>query len=146
MDKISRPERFDCSPDSPNASKESKHWHQTFKNFLDVLPTQNTNKLIVLTNFLAPAVSDKVNYDDAIKALEAIFIKEKNIIFARHLLATRKRKPGESVVQFIHSLKELSRYSKFQSGTAEVYREKSVRDALINGLSSSGYWKIRHLR
>ena len=72
----------------------------------------------------------------AIQKLKSIYIKSPNIIFARHLLATRKQKPGESLPEFLQALHALSKDCSFTDVTAEVYCCELVRDAFINGLTS----------
>jgi len=58
-------------------------------------------------------------------------------VFARHILATRKQQVGESLQQFLHALKVLSKDCSFEAVSAEKYREDLVRDAFISGLASS---------
>jgi len=58
-------------------------------------------------------------------------------VFARHLLATRRQLPGESLHQFLQVLKTLSKDCSFRAVTAEQYRWELERDAFINGLASA---------
>ena len=58
-------------------------------------------------------------------------------MFARHLLATRRQLPGESLQQFLQVLKTLSKDCSFRAVTAEQYRWELIRDAFINGLASA---------
>ena len=106
-----------------------------------ISPDLNPDKLKVLINYLDPVVYDFVSecttYDAAIKLLNSIYVKKKNEIFARHLLATRKQKPGESIDQFLQSLKPLSTDCNFKQVSAVVYSKESIRDAIINGLQSN---------
>ena len=46
-------------------------------------------------------IEDCDDYDSALEVLDQLFIKKPNEIFARHLLATRQQKPGETVVEFL---------------------------------------------
>ena len=59
-----------------------------------ISPDLNPDKLKALINYLDPVVYDFVNectaYDAAIELLNSIYVKKKNEIFARPLLATRK--------------------------------------------------------
>ena len=71
---------------------------------------------------------------------KSIYIKSHNIIFARHLLATRKQKPGESLLEFLQALHALSKDCSFTDVTTEVYGGELVKDAFINSLTS------RHIR
>ena len=81
-------------------------------------------------------VEDCESFDAAIAKLKTIFIKPPNVIFARHLLATRKQQPGETLEDFYQSLHILSKDCGLRNVTAEEYRNELVRDAFINGLSS----------
>ena len=58
MDKVLRPDRFDVEPNDEKATKQWRHWYQTFGNFLRSIDgqNQNLNKLDVLTNFVSPEV------------------------------------------------------------------------------------------
>ena len=141
MDKVLRPERFETDPSSNLASKELLHWKRTFVNFLSVLPQANLDKLSVLANFVSPTIfqhiEDSTDYDAAMEILESLFIKPKNEIFARHVLATRRQQPSETLDQYLQALKTLSKDCNFKNVTAAQYCEESIRDALITGLQSS---------
>ena len=58
------------------------------------------------------------------------------MIFARHVLATRKQKQGENLRDFFQQLHVLSKDCNIQAVTAEEYWKELVRDAFINGISS----------
>ena len=73
----------------------------TFNMFLEAVcetqqPTFMTDrlKLKLLINLLSPAffkhISDIHDYSTAMNVLEEIFVKPKNSVFCRHLLATRR--------------------------------------------------------
>ena len=62
--------------------------------------------------------------------IDALYIKPTN---ARHLLATRRQKSGETLDEFLQAL---AKDCKFEDVTATVYRDESVRDAFITGLQS----------
>ena len=76
-------------------------------------------------------------YHDAVASLEALFVKKPNEVFARHLLATARQQPGQSLDEFLQRLRRLSKDCNFCSVSAEKYRKEMVRDAFINGLISS---------
>jgi hypothetical protein len=109
MDKVLRPERFEIDPSSNLASKEWLHWKRTFVNFLSVLPQGNLDKQSVLANFVSPTIfqhiEDSTDYDAAMEILESLFIKPKIEIFARHVLATRRQQPSETLDEYLHALK-----------------------------------------
>ena len=127
MDKVLRPERFDADPNCPTAAKLWKHWHTTFENFITVLSTDDApiNKLAILTNYVSSSVYEYIAectvYDAAISLLENLYVKPKNVIFARHLLATRKQDDGESLDHFLQSLVQLSKDCNFEAVDAATY-------------------------
>lgn len=144
MERLLRPERLDTDPNSNSAAKEWTHWFRTFENFLEVIPSEDPtqlNKLGILTNYITPKVfeviSDCASYTEAVDLLKQLYIKPKNEIFARHLLATRRQQPGESLDEYLQALKTLSKDCDFKSVTAVQHREESIRDAFISGLQSS---------
>ena len=138
MDKILRPERFGVDPNSSQAVKAWKHWHRTFTNFLSSVSEQKPDKLNVLINYVSPSIYDYISesktYDEAIETLQSLYIKPKNEIFARHLLATRRQQAGESLEEFLQALKLLSADCNFKTVSVEKYKEESIRDAFISGL------------
>ena len=66
-----------------------------------------------------------------------MYVKPKNEIFARHLLATRKQQSGENLDEFMQALKQLANDCNIKSVTANHYKEEAIRDAFINGLQSN---------
>ena len=113
MDRILRPARFETDPHSPNAGQEWTHWFVTFENFIFTIENIcDADKLKLLINFVSHSnyqlFSEYNTYDEAIRTLRTTFVKPKNFVFARYRLATRKQQPGESIDQFVQSLKHLS--------------------------------------
>ncbi|CAI6371236.1 unnamed protein product [Macrosiphum euphorbiae] len=141
MEKLLRPDRFETDPNSPTSAKEWAHWITKFNNFVEVAKVKEEDKLKVLTNFLGHSVYDSVSecttYGAAIKILTDIYIKQKNEIFARHLLATRKQQMNESIDQYLGFLKILSKECAFKSVSAIEYRDEYIRDSFINGRLSN---------
>lgn len=141
MDKILRPERLETDPNDSSASKEWLHWKRTFDNFLSVLTQERLNKLTVLANFVSPSIfqyiEDCKEYDEAIQTLQALFVKPRNEIFARHVLATRRQQATETLDEYLQALKTLSKDCNFKNVTANQYCEESIRDAFIAGLQSN---------
>ena len=94
MDKFLRPGKLDADPSSRTA-EDWLHWIRTFENFVSILPTEGLNKLQVLTNHVSPRIFEYIehceSYDDALATLKALYIKPTNEVFARHLLATRRK-------------------------------------------------------
>ena len=98
------------------------------------------NKLQVLINYVSPQIFECIghcdNYDEAIATFKALYIKPANQTFARHLLATRRQKSGETMDEFLQALKTLAKDCKYRVVTATKYRDEAIRDAFITGLLS----------
>ena len=138
MEKLLKPERFEGSLDTTPA--QWTHWLCTFTNFVQSIEG-SPDKLKLLVNYVSPEayshISDCRTYEEAISALKKVYVKPKNIIFARHKLATRRQQPGETVDDYLLSLKLLAKECDFKDVTADVYSQESIRDSFISGLSSS---------
>lgn len=100
------------------------------------------DKVQLLANYVTPSVfshiSDCKTYDEAITMLKTVYVKPTNVIFARHLLATRKQTTSEAVDQFLHALKLLSKDCEFRAVSADTYTQEAIylRDAFLYGTSS----------
>ena len=120
MDRLLTPEKFNTLPAGEN---------------------EEINKLALLTHFLThktySCIAEAAAYDEAKTALTRAYDKQKNAVFARHLLMTRTQRPGESIAEYVPSLREPARDSDFVQVTAEQYRDELTRDAFINRLASS---------
>ena len=152
INELLKPSRLDVHPNSTEATKQFKHWLKIFTGFVEKCSafsqqkegkgssSMQLDKFQVLCAYVSADVyvliEDCDSYDAAIQKLKSIYIKSPNIIFARHLLATRKQKSGESIPEFLRALHALSKDCNFTSVTAEVYCSELVRDAFINGLAS----------
>ena len=112
MEKYLRPSELSLDPNTPNCGDEWMRWKDNFTNFLSAIPeAQNpsgANNLKLLKAHVAcPAynlIKDCASYKDAIKLLDERYIRPVNIIYARHLLASRKQKPSESVKSYVEDL------------------------------------------
>ena len=82
-------------------------------------------------------IEDCDNYEAAMETLQALYVKPTNEVYARHLLATRRQQPAETLDEYLQALKTLSKDCNYKSVTSVVYREESIRDAFIAGLASS---------
>ena len=142
-----QPSRLDLDANSSSASKEWCHWFVTFENYIEVLDAslageRRTNKLKALVNCVSNRVFEYIadcdSYDEAITVLRNLYKKAPNEVFTRHLLATAKQQPEETLDEFYLKLQKLARDCNFRQVTSEQYRQEMVRDALINGLSSHG--------
>eukprot|EP00795_Rhopilema_esculentum_P001722 gene1722-16205_t len=141
MSKALQPSRLDVDPNAPNASKPWKHWKRTFDNFITECGEAAPDRFRSIINFISADVFDYVEecttYDAVVTTLERLYVKTPNNIFARHELATRKQKPGESLDEFLEELKKLSKHCDFTAVSAETYRSAMIRDSFINGLTSN---------
>ncbi|XP_063625652.1 uncharacterized protein LOC134797361 [Cydia splendana] len=145
MDKYLRPERFEGDPSQSTAAAEWEHWKKTFNNFLAVqVLSSDQVKLNILINHLSPNVYNYISecqtYEQAIRVLDGIYVKPKNILYARHALATRKQNSEETIDTYIQALKQLSKDCDFTAVDGNTNRDDNIRDAFIAGISST---KIR---
>ncbi|KAI8432558.1 hypothetical protein MSG28_013553 [Choristoneura fumiferana] len=142
MARYLRPEKFDVDPTATEADLKWTHWKYTFNNFiLEEIPDGTDSlKLKLLMNHLSahifPHVRDSSTYDDALKVLDKMYLKPKNIILARHLLATRKQKSDESISDYGRSLKLLAHDCNFEAVTATTHEDEAIRGAFISGITS----------
>ena len=141
MERIARPDKFDIPPNDPQAHKKWKLWLRGFKYFLTTIESHNPNKLELLFLHIGPEVVDVIQdcqtYDDAVKQLDAAYLKTPNEIYARHLLSTRHQKPEETIDEFLLALNNLAGDCNFVAVTANEHRAAFVRDSFIRGLRSS---------
>lgn len=116
--------------------KEFTHWLKTFKNFLTILLQTGLIRFSILINYVSPTVY--VNHRRYITILKQIYQKPTNEFFARHLLATRRQQPGETLDEFLQVLKILSKDCNFTQVTTLQHKEEAIRDAFI-GIQSNHY-------
>ena len=130
MDKLLKPKALDVLTTDSNAASVFKYWISIFESFLQAVETgQAAIDLSVevnrrrLVNFHTPSayqyIEDCEAYEAAVAELKRVYVKTKNNVFARHLLATRTQLPGESLQQFLQVLKTLSKDCSFRAVTAE---------------------------
>jgi len=124
MDKLLKPKDLDVLPTDSNAASVFKYWIATFESFLQAVetgqaaidPSVEVNRRGLLVNFLTPSayqyIEDCETYEAAVAELKRVYVKTKNNVFARHLLATRKQLPGESLQQFPSVSPMVSRVSR----------------------------------
>ena len=98
-------------------------------------------KFKILPNFLSPKIyqyiEESTSYKEALMTLEAAYVKPVNEIYARHILATRKQQPSETLTEYLQALRVLSKDCNFETVSAAQHRDESVRDAFITGLRST---------
>ena len=111
MESAFRPKCLDLDPSSPTAAKEFRHWKIILTNYLDDYKEKVPNKYRALLSCVSSTVFEYIEdcetFEAAIEKLEKIYVKTPNEIFARHLLATRKQKPGESLDDFLENWRNL---------------------------------------
>ena len=142
MDKFLRPRTLDINPESPDAADEWEMWLANFEEFFKAIdPSLTPDKFILLKSHVSCStyklIKNVSTFNDAVEILNSRFIKPKSEIYARHKLFTTRQEPGESLSQFLDQLKPLSLDCNFKDSTAEKIREEAIRDAFINGMSSS---------
>ena len=102
-----------------------------------VLPREELDCFLMLTNYVSPRILEYIEhcltYDEAIGILKAEYVKPNNEGFARHLLATRRQKSGETLDEFLQALKSLSNVCNFQNVTEIVYRDEAVWGCIYYG-------------
>ena len=136
--KCLQPEKLSVDPNSPTSKDEWKFWLKTFTNFVEVMPTgegeAQINKLNVLTTYLtAPiykVIAEETTYDNAVAALTRLYVKPRNDIFARHLLAPAQQKNGKSIDEFGLRLNGLTQNCNFVAVNAPAYRDDMKWDFL----------------
>ena len=116
MEKLLKPKSLAANPNDPDSQLQYQHWQKTFDNFLACLsaPAEGrTNKLALLENCVAANVykyiSSATGFDDAINKLKAVYIKQKNVVFARYVLSTTKQGSAQSIADFVQQLRQLSK-------------------------------------
>lgn len=68
------------------------------------------------------------------ETLNALRIKPKNILTARHLLATRYQFPYESTDMYLQVINQLARESEYKAVDTKTNGNYSIRDAFIAGI------------
>ena len=138
MDKVLCPERLEMDPNSCEASKKNGFIGNECltTSWLSYQKETLTSSWYWRITFLLQHIEDCTDYEAAVGILQALFVKPRNEIFSRHILATRCQQPHEMLDEFLQALKTLSKDCNFQSVTASKYCEESIWDAFITGLRS----------
>jgi hypothetical protein len=78
MDTLLKPARLDLDPNSPTATKEWRHWHRTFTNFIDECGEKAPDEYRTLVNYVSHNVYEYIedckDYKSAIRVLEQLFV------------------------------------------------------------------------
>lgn len=141
MERLLTPDKLDVDPNSTNAEKQFNYWKKTFDNFINECGDRAPDKLRCLIKYVSASIyehfAESTTFESAMTILNNLYVKKKNEIFSRHLLATRRQSPSESIDEFLQDLHRLSKNCKLQDLSASQYREELVRDSFINGILSS---------
>ena len=158
MDKFLKPKCLDLNVADPAAIRQFEHWMATCEKFMAnlKLPTsyeERVNgdftkemaveemKLDVLNNLVSSDIwmdiRNCATYTDAKNVLTALFVKAPSEVFARHRLLTTKQQPDQSLEAFRRILERQSRDCNFTDVTAARYREDSMLNAFIAGISEN---------
>ncbi|KRX14048.1 hypothetical protein T07_298 [Trichinella nelsoni] len=141
MNKTLSLNKLTIDPTAPDAEKEWKFWLLQFQDFVQLTVDPGIDLLKILRLYLTAStfkyVQDCKTYDEAIAKLNEVYVKPKNVIFARYEFISRKQRDGESLKEFLHALQRLSKNCAYKNVTAEQYREEMIRDAFINNMSSN---------
>ena len=108
----------------------------------NVIPPTVCDKLVFLIAYIEPDVydyiSEETSYEHAIDVLDNLYMKPVNIIYARHMLATRKQDSTENLDTYLQALKGLAKPCQFKlPASALLYEEEYIRDAFIAGIGST---------
>ncbi|XP_059827405.1 uncharacterized protein LOC132395116 [Hypanus sabinus] len=141
METVLRPERLDLDPQDPEAALAFEHWLACFQSYLaELRATDPTVMYRILLSRVTPKVysiiRDLPTYNGALDALKRQYLRPVNTVYARHRLATRRQRPGESSAEFLQALQTLVRACDCKTLTAEQHVELLVRDAFVTGLRS----------
>ncbi len=155
MDKVLRPVRLEVSPESLQATRQYKHWLQTFEIFVAnlKLPDSYTGRvtdafttamatdkfhLDALTNFVSPDIwediKDAVTFTEAKNILDNLFIKQPSEPYARYKLQCAVQEEGQSLEGFRRTLEKLSRDCNFMDVTSSKYRLIMMLQAFLSGV------------
>lgn len=142
MDKYLKPQELNIDPKAPTAEDEWDMWINKFEDFVNSIdPSLNPDKLKLLRAHMSctcyKLIKSAPTYEEAIKVLQARFVKPHSEVFTRHKLATRKQQPGESLDTYLEELGMLASHCKFEAASAEKVKEDAIRDAFISGILSN---------
>jgi len=146
MESLFRPTKLDVDPNAPDARQTFKHRLRILEHFLIAAEAARSeeeppfDKYGLLINYLGPSVyvyvEDVSSYKEGICILKRAYVRPKNVVFARHLLSTRRQQSNEMLSEFLQALRSLSKECEFAAVSAQEYTEEMIRGAFINCLAS----------
>ena len=86
------------------------------------MENNQNNYFALINNILAEIleiISDTNNYNSAMEALEATYVKPTNTIYNRYQLITMKWQPAQTINVFLQQLETQPKVYNFQSVTTE---------------------------
>ena len=123
MDKVLKPEKLDVDLNTSAVEMRWHHWYRTFSNYLTAIEDLHSDRLNTLMNHVSPAVYEHFarcgTHDAAIDVLLTLYVKPRNEMYVRHLLATRNQEAGEMLDQYLQALRGLHKDCNFQAVTVE---------------------------
>lgn len=138
--KAMAPPRLEALPSSTNASAIYQHWEFILNRYITSVDADESAKLCLLANSLSYQNYSLIHgcsvFNDALKKLNAAFIKPLNTIVARYKVITSKQSSSSTVDDFFNDLRVKCADCDFKSVSAEVYQAEYMRDAFISGLAS----------
>ena len=75
-------------------------------------------------------IQEETTYETAIEMLQKLFIKPRNEMYARHLIATARQNIGESIDEFVLCIDKLSQNCSFTAVTAIEYIDAKKKTPL----------------
>lgn len=66
--------------------------------------------------------------EEAIEVLQAYFVPRRNVIAERHAFRKQAQVPGETVLQYVTSLRDLAATCEFGSNLDEMLRDQLVEN------------------
>ena len=163
MDRLLRPKILEIETTTPNAEKLYRHWKTTFENYVNNSLTpvadgtpgdadslaaataaraaNDLKKCQALVANVSPniweLISECTSYTEAIAMLNAAFICPTSVVYNRHQLITTKQEAGQSIDIYVQNLQRIAKSCNLTAVTAEQSKNQYVRDAFINGITST---------
>ncbi|GAA54164.1 hypothetical protein CLF_112441 [Clonorchis sinensis] len=136
MDHILLPTIFDADPHPRDATKRQTHWFRTFRAYTNSIKPEGPNELETMVchsdHTVCDCIAEFTGNDSAIKLLEKLYIRPKDIVCARHLLATYKQEPCQDFDQFVQKQKSLAKDCESNAVSAVEHTKRSNLRCLDN--------------
>ena len=122
MQTVWKPKCLEKEPCSLTAARDYRHWRTILLDYID-FHSKISNKYRAVLRCISSRVFEYIggytDFEVAIEKLDTLFIKTPNKVFAKHLLATRRPKPGESLGEFFREFGKTKKNCNFRDHTAE---------------------------